>query len=147
MLCLDGALADDEGDREEEDGRGDADRDDERHGALLGFLAAAQHHGLALVAGGAIKRVPGASLVPRVPFFRTPPQTLGVNRRLRGAVARVAGQAIHALVAREVLGSNAKRVVEVVEVSFPALGARPTIRPLGITFLMFLVVKAAASIL
>ena len=34
LLCLDGALADDEGDREEEDGRGEAEPDDEPDGAL-----------------------------------------------------------------------------------------------------------------
>ena len=34
------ALAGDEGDREEEDGRGDAEADDERRGALFGFVLA-----------------------------------------------------------------------------------------------------------
>ena len=41
LKFLDGALADDEGDREEESGRGDADRDDERLGGLRSFVVAA----------------------------------------------------------------------------------------------------------
>ena len=37
----DGALADDEGDREDENGRGEAEADDEPGGALFGFVVAA----------------------------------------------------------------------------------------------------------
>ena len=39
LLCLDGALADEEGDREEEDGRGEAETDDEPDGALQCVLS------------------------------------------------------------------------------------------------------------
>ena len=41
LKCLDGALADDEGDREEESGRGDADHDDERLGGFRSFVVIA----------------------------------------------------------------------------------------------------------
>ena len=45
LLCLDGALADDEGDREEEDGRAEAEADDEPDGALIGVVVAALFSG------------------------------------------------------------------------------------------------------